>query len=68
MLVAGEDRAGGAANVALNISALGAKAALSGIIGDDENARCLSERLNAADIQQSFITSKTSPTITKINH
>ena len=36
-----EARAGGAANVALNVAALGAKVALMGIIGDDEEAALL---------------------------
>ena len=31
-----EDRAGGAANVALNIAALGATCAITGLIGNDE--------------------------------
>ena len=40
-----EDRPGGAANVALNIAALGAPASLVGVTGDDEAADSLANRL-----------------------
>ena len=42
--------AGGAANVALNIAALGAKASLMGMLGDDEAAKHLARMLDAAAI------------------
>ena len=38
-----EDRPGGAANVALNIAALGAGATLTGLVGKDEAAVALSQ-------------------------
>ena len=48
-----EERPGGAANVAVNIAALGAKAMLIGLVGDDEDAqylqRIVSERAVASD-------------------
>ena len=37
-----EERLGGAANVALNIAALGAQASLVGAIGDDDSGRIVS--------------------------
>ena len=42
-----EDRPGGAANVALNVAALGAATTLAGITGDDEAGRTLAGRLAA---------------------
>ena len=49
-----EDRAGGAANVALNIAALGAEAKLTGIIGNDDNGASLKQRLKAAAVATDF--------------
>src|SRR3569833_3716016 len=48
------DRPGGAANVALNIAALGAHAALVGVTGEGEAAAILARRLEAADVNCSF--------------
>ncbi|MDX2348920.1 MAG: bifunctional D-glycero-beta-D-manno-heptose-7-phosphate kinase/D-glycero-beta-D-manno-heptose 1-phosphate adenylyltransferase HldE [Porticoccus sp.] len=61
-----EDRIGGAGNVALNISALGAGASLVGIVGKDEAAESLSTRLQSAGIHADFQVSETRPTITKL--
>ena len=61
-----EDRPGGAANVALNIAALGAAATLAGITGRDEAGDELARRLNAAGVLCHFQTSSVSPTITKL--
>jgi len=61
-----EDRAGGAANVALNIASLGAKAFLMGVVGKDEAGISLKQRLEAADIKTDFVISKEVPTITKL--
>lgn len=61
-----EGRPGGAANVALNIAALGAASSLAGIIGDDDAGLELSRRLSAADVLCHFHTSPESPTITKL--
>jgi len=61
-----EDRAGGAANVALNITALGARASLMGIVGKDDTGASLRRRLQAAKIKTDFIVSKLTPTITKL--
>lgn len=58
-------RPGGAANVALNIATLGAKAALVGITGQDEAANILTELLSAAQIRLGFYPSSAATTITK---
>ncbi|HET6184651.1 MAG TPA: D-glycero-beta-D-manno-heptose-7-phosphate kinase [Acetobacteraceae bacterium] len=42
-------RLGGAANVALNVAALGAQATLIGLVGEDEAGRQLAAMLNAAE-------------------
>lgn len=60
-----DDLPGGAANVALNIAALGAGATLTGIVGRDENADILSGALAAANVYCDFATSD-KPTITKL--
>ncbi|WP_043531316.1 bifunctional D-glycero-beta-D-manno-heptose-7-phosphate kinase/D-glycero-beta-D-manno-heptose 1-phosphate adenylyltransferase HldE [Litchfieldella xinjiangensis] len=61
-----EDRPGGAANVALNIAALGGHAALAGLVGDDANADLLLECLEAANVRTHFQRSGEVPTITKL--
>jgi D-beta-D-heptose 7-phosphate kinase/D-beta-D-heptose 1-phosphate adenosyltransferase len=61
-----EDRAGGAANVALNIAALGAHVSLMGVVGKDEAGTSLKQRLEAARISTHFVISKSAPTITKL--
>ena len=49
-----EDRPGGAANVALNIAALGAPASLVGVTGDDEAADSLTNSLKGAGVRAIF--------------
>lgn len=61
-----EDRPGGAANVALNIAALGAAASIAGITGDDEAGKELARRLSGAGVLCHFYASPESPTITKL--
>ncbi|QEL09697.1 bifunctional D-glycero-beta-D-manno-heptose-7-phosphate kinase/D-glycero-beta-D-manno-heptose 1-phosphate adenylyltransferase HldE [Kushneria phosphatilytica] len=61
-----EDRPGGAANVALNIAALGARVGLVGLVGNDDNAAILRERLAVVGIESDFQVSETVPTITKL--
>ncbi len=61
-----EDRPGGAANVALNMSALGCKVSLVGVIGDDEAGQILLRNLAAAKVHTDFQVSTTKPTITKL--
>ncbi|APD94822.1 bifunctional heptose 7-phosphate kinase/heptose 1-phosphate adenyltransferase [Alteromonas mediterranea] len=61
-----EDRAGGAANVAVNAATLGANVTLLGMCGDDENAKILKERLETHDIYCQFFTVDGFDTITKL--
>jgi D-beta-D-heptose 7-phosphate kinase/D-beta-D-heptose 1-phosphate adenosyltransferase len=60
-----DDLPGGAANVALNIAALGAGATLTGIVGNDDNAAVLEGALKAANVYCDFASSD-KPTITKL--
>jgi len=61
-----EERAGGAGNVALNVSILGAEAAVMGFTGDDEAAASLQTRLEHAGVQCHFQRLANYPTITKL--
>lgn len=61
-----EDRPGGAANVALNIAALGAPAWLVGVTGNDEAADCLTQQLHAAGVEAHFQRIEDQPTIVKL--
>jgi D-beta-D-heptose 7-phosphate kinase/D-beta-D-heptose 1-phosphate adenosyltransferase len=61
-----EDRPGGAANVALNISSLGAGCTLVGFVGNDENGRLLKNRMEHSHVRTSFVVSNNLPTIIKM--
>ena len=61
-----EDRPGGAANVALNIAALGAPALLVGVTGVDEAANSLRNSLAAANVAAHFQQIASQPTIVKL--
>jgi D-beta-D-heptose 7-phosphate kinase/D-beta-D-heptose 1-phosphate adenosyltransferase len=62
-----EFRAGGAANVALNIRALGAEPDLIGLVGADAGADHLRDLLSAADVKrQGLMTDDTRRTTTKV--
>jgi len=61
-----EERPGGAANVALNIAALGAQVTILGAVGRDDSARSLSERLHAASVQTCLVEIEGMATITKL--
>ena len=61
-----EDRPGGAANVALNLAALGSGALISGATGADDAADSLQARLTAAGVHCDFSRSDEFPTITKL--
>jgi len=61
-----EERAGGAANVALNIAALGVQTRLLGVTGDDEAATSLEALLNGAGIDCQFQKISDTPTVTKL--
>lgn len=61
-----EDRPGGAANVALNIAALGAAATVAALRGQDESGEVLQGRLEAAGVACHFTLATNAPTITKL--
>ncbi|QUM82608.1 bifunctional D-glycero-beta-D-manno-heptose-7-phosphate kinase/D-glycero-beta-D-manno-heptose 1-phosphate adenylyltransferase HldE [Moritella sp. 5] len=61
-----EDRPGGAANVALNLAALGASTKLLGLTGNDEAAQALCGKMNAVDVICDFLQLDDYPTITKL--
>lgn len=57
---------GGAANVALNIAALGGRVTLISYVGDDEDGRCLRRMLEAAGVTCLFATASQARTIMKL--
>ncbi|NOX76955.1 MAG: bifunctional heptose 7-phosphate kinase/heptose 1-phosphate adenyltransferase, partial [Gammaproteobacteria bacterium] len=61
-----EERVGGAANVALNIAALGAQVSLSGIVGEDEAAQTLDKLLAQSGIRSQLLRRNNCTTITKL--
>ena len=61
-----EERPGGAGNVALNISALGGRADVLGLTGDDEAAHALAQRLEGAGVECHFEKVAGQPTVTKL--
>lgn len=61
-----EERAGGAANVALNAKALGCQVTLFGIIGQDSTAKSLDQILQKADIDRQWQITEKVPTIAKL--
>ncbi len=61
-----EDRLGGAANVALNASSVGATVTLIGRVGCDENADILLQLLDATDIDPKIIRQENHKTPTKL--
>ena len=61
-----EERPGGAANVALNVAALGGSATLIGLVGNDEPAIALEKSLKSVDVVTDFVVLPNFPTITKL--
>lgn len=61
-----EQRPGGAANVAMNIAALGAISRIIGLTGEDEAAEHLTRSLGEVGVDCQFVAVKTHPTITKL--
>lgn len=61
-----EDRPGGAANVALNVAALGGKTTLLGFVGQDEAADCLAAKLASHRVGADLVKVADLPTITKL--
>ncbi len=60
-----DDRPGGAANVAVNLAALGAETSLVGVVGKDMAADTLARILGEQGISCAFATAEDRPTITK---
>ncbi len=61
-----EERLGGAANVARNITALGARAALLSVVGDDEPGRAIDRLLRADRIEGHLHVHPSLPTTVKL--
>ncbi|WP_392559294.1 bifunctional D-glycero-beta-D-manno-heptose-7-phosphate kinase/D-glycero-beta-D-manno-heptose 1-phosphate adenylyltransferase HldE [Orbus mooreae] len=61
-----EERPGGAANVAMNITSLGGQARLIGLTGIDEAAKILDEQLTKQRVICDFVPLSSHPTITKL--
>ncbi len=61
-----EERAGGAANVAMNIASLNVPVRLLGLTGKDEAARALMQLLEKQSIHCDFTQLDSHPTITKL--
>ncbi|MFM2483207.1 bifunctional D-glycero-beta-D-manno-heptose-7-phosphate kinase/D-glycero-beta-D-manno-heptose 1-phosphate adenylyltransferase HldE [Celerinatantimonas sp. YJH-8] len=61
-----EERPGGAANVALNVVALGAGSTLIGMTGEDEAADALKAQLDGVGVACDFASYRDFPTITKL--
>ncbi len=61
-----ETRAGGAANVAMNLVSLGVATACGGVVGADDNAAELRRLLESAGIEPLLAVSPDRPTITKL--
>jgi D-beta-D-heptose 7-phosphate kinase/D-beta-D-heptose 1-phosphate adenosyltransferase len=63
---AAEQRAGGAANVALNVAALGARSVLAAIVGQDERGKLLTRVLEQRGVRCELVRSSAVPTIHKL--
>ncbi|MDA0679013.1 MAG: bifunctional D-glycero-beta-D-manno-heptose-7-phosphate kinase/D-glycero-beta-D-manno-heptose 1-phosphate adenylyltransferase HldE [Proteobacteria bacterium] len=60
-----EDRAGGAANVAVNLARLGVRTTLLGVVGQDDEAGALETALRGSNVDCNFTSIPGWPTITK---
>ncbi len=61
-----EARLGGAANVALNLAAVGAQVNLIGVVGDDEPGQRVQRMLSDAGVHTGLVVSRSCPTIAKL--
>jgi len=61
-----EERAGGAANVAINIAALGSNASIVGLTGKDEAANSLLNLMQQSGVSSHFSQDATHATVTKL--
>ncbi len=59
-------RPGGAANVAMNLGALGAQVSIVGLIGDDEHGELLEQKLREGGVEPLMRRVSTHPTICKL--
>jgi D-beta-D-heptose 7-phosphate kinase/D-beta-D-heptose 1-phosphate adenosyltransferase len=59
------EQPGGAANVAMNLSCLGAQVTLAGFVGSDAEAETLREKLETTGITTEFCITENRPTISK---
>lgn len=59
-------RAGGAANVAVNLASLGVQTTLAGVVGRDANGAALQGLLRERGVTLDFVESAEAPTITKL--
>lgn len=60
------ERPGGAANVAMNVAAIGAQSRLIGLTGVDETAQILQRKLSQSNVVWNFISVNTCSTIIKL--
>lgn len=61
-----DERLGGAANVARNVAALGARTTILGVIGDDESGRRVSELLKSSHVDSQLEVDNKVPTTVKL--
>lgn len=61
-----DERLGGAANVARNVAALGAKTTILGVIGDDESGRRITELLKSSGVDSQLEIDSKVPTTVKL--
>src|SRR5690606_13484385 len=61
-----EQRPGGAANVALNVAALGARCVLAGVVGVDERGALLTRLLEERGVRCELVRSHAVPTVHKL--
>ena len=61
-----DERLGGAANVARNVAALGAKTTILGVIGDDESGRRVTELLKSSGVDSQLEIDNKVPTTVKL--
>lgn len=61
-----EQRPGGAANVALNLAALGTRSTLAAIVGDDDRGTLLTKLLEERGVQCDLVRAPSVPTIHKL--
>jgi D-beta-D-heptose 7-phosphate kinase/D-beta-D-heptose 1-phosphate adenosyltransferase len=61
-----EKRPGGAANVAMNVAAIGAHTTLAGLVGEDDSATVLEQLLSAAGVASQLVHLPGIETITKM--